>query len=63
MPTTRRHLEQAIHCLKEAMSVIDKDGLVHYEDAKEDLEHGLMLLRDTVLPAVKSAIKRCNRLE
>ena len=58
--TLRRSLEQAIHCLEEALSVVENQG----EDARcayDDVEAAIGLLTEKIKPELFSYARGMNR--
>jgi len=54
-PTTRRLLQQAKHCIEEALAVVESAELTDH--ALDDAEHALELLESHIIPAFKGDSK------
>lgn len=54
-PTTRRLLQQARHCVEEALSVVEAKE--DPQSALDDADQALLLLRDHIIPDLKEAIR------
>lgn len=50
-PTTRRLLQQAKHCIEEALAVVESDEAPSH--AVDDAQHALELLHSHIIPALK----------
>jgi len=52
-PTTRRLLQQAKHCIEEALAVVESGELSDH--AIDDAQHALELLESHIIPELKGA--------